>query len=155
MAQLIYGDRIAKNAKIRPGCVAIVFDKTREKILLTKRADNGRWCLPGGGIDAGEGADEACERELLEETGLRVKVKRLTGVYCDPDMIVQYADDNRWQILALTFEAEVIDGKLGLSDETLAADYFSREEMKMMDVMEHHLVRVDDALANREAAFVR
>ncbi len=155
MAQLIYGERIAKTAKIRAGCAAIVFDDSRQKILLTKRTDNGRWCLPGGGLDAGESATESCEREMLEETGLRVKVKRLTGIYSDPHMIVQYPDSNRWQIVAITFEVEVIGGTLGLSDETLAADYFSREEMKTMDVMEHHLTRIDDALANREAAFVR
>ncbi len=155
MAQLIYGERIAKTAQIRTGCAAIVFDGSRQKILLTKRSDNGRWCLPGGGLDAGENAIEACERELFEETGLRVKVKRLTGIYSDPHMVVQYSDGNRWQIVALTFEAEVIDGTLGLSNETLAADYFSRDEMKAMDVMEHHLVRIDDALANCEAAFMR
>jgi 8-oxo-dGTP pyrophosphatase MutT (NUDIX family) len=155
MAQLVYGERIAKTAKIRTGCAAILFDDSRQKILLTKRSDNGRWCLPGGGLDAGESATEACERELFEETGLRVKVKRLTGIYSDPHMIVQYGDGNRWQILALTFEVEVIGGMLGLSNETLAADYFSRDEMNTIDVMEHHLIRIDDALANREAAFVR
>ncbi len=155
MAQLIYGDRIAKTAQIRTGCAAIVFDDSRQKILLTKRSDNGRWCLPGGGIDPGESAIEACEREMIEETGLQVQVKRLTGIYSDPHMIVQYGDGSRWQIVALTFEVEVVGGTLGLSNETLAADYFSRDEMKSIDVMEHHLVRIDDALANREAAFVR
>lgn len=155
MAQLIYGDRIAKTAQIRTGCAAIVFDDSRQKILLTKRSDNGRWCLPGGGLDAGESATEACEREMLEETGLHVKVKCLTGIYSDPHMVVQYSDGNRWQILALTFEVEVIGGKLGLSNETLAAEYFSWEEMNAIDVMEHHLIRIDDALANREAAFIR
>jgi 8-oxo-dGTP pyrophosphatase MutT (NUDIX family) len=50
----------------------MVFDEERTKVLLTRRTDNGRWCLPGGGIDSGESAAEACEREALEETGLVV-----------------------------------------------------------------------------------
>jgi 8-oxo-dGTP pyrophosphatase MutT (NUDIX family) len=43
-----------------------------ERLLLTKRSDNGQWCLPGGGIDPGERPAEAAEREVLEETGLTV-----------------------------------------------------------------------------------
>ena len=155
MAQLIYGDRIGKTAKLTVGCSAIVFDSTRQKILLTRRTDNGRWCLPGGAVDAGESLTEACEREVREETGLIVKVKKLIGVSSNPNMIITYADGTRRHVVSMNFEVEVLGGELGLSDETTAYGYFSRDEMKTMDVMEHHFERIDDALANREAAFVR
>jgi ADP-ribose pyrophosphatase YjhB (NUDIX family) len=77
MAKFIYGDRIAKQAKVCLECLATIFDSSRQKILLTRRTDNGKWCLPGGGVDAGESVSEACEREVLEETGLIVKLKGL------------------------------------------------------------------------------
>ena len=49
MSELIYGDRIGKTAALAPGATAVIFDRAREKVLLTRREDNGRWCLPGGG----------------------------------------------------------------------------------------------------------
>ena len=95
MSKLIYGQRVGKSATIRPGASAIIFDDTGQKVLLTCRTDNGRWCLPGGGMDPGESASECCVREVLEETGLRVRVTRLIGVYTSPDLIVEYADGNQ------------------------------------------------------------
>ena len=74
---LIYGDRIVKLAKLTPSSSAVIFDPTRTKLLLTRRTDNGQWCLPGGAMDLGESALECCPREALEETGLVVNVVRL------------------------------------------------------------------------------
>ena len=38
------------------------------------------WCVPGGGVDVGEPIEQALERELVEETGIRPKVGRLLFV---------------------------------------------------------------------------
>ncbi len=94
MAKLIHGDRIGKRGVLRVGASSIIFDESREKVLLTKRTDNGRWCLPGGGMDPGESVEEACVREAYEETGLHVKVTRLVGVYTTPNLVIEYADGN-------------------------------------------------------------
>jgi ADP-ribose pyrophosphatase YjhB (NUDIX family) len=55
--------------------------------VLLVRHTYGRlnWELPGGGSEAGESPDETARRELLEETGLRAELDRLTGVYFEPD----------------------------------------------------------------------
>ena len=106
MTQVLYGDRLGKHGKIRLGCSAAIFDE-QKRVLLTKRQDNGQWCLPSGGLEPGESAAEACEREVLEETGLSVRTKRLVGVYSHPDQLVVYADGNKVQIVALHFEAEI------------------------------------------------
>ena len=155
MSKLVYGDRIGKEGQLRPGCSAIIYGETKEQVLLTRRSDNGRWCLPGGGMDPGESAAEACAREVLEETGLIVRVGRLVGVYTTPNLVVEYADGNRIQPVAFSFEAEAIGGELTLSDETTDYGYYSLDEMKQMDMMEHHLERITDAHAGQEAAFVR
>ncbi len=154
MSKLIYGDRIGESGKLGPGCSATIFDSGRQKVLLTRRADNGRWCLPGGAMEPGESAAEACAREVLEETGLVVRVGRLVGVYTSPHLIIEYADGNRIQPVALSFEAVPIGGELCLSDETTEFGYFSVDEMKSMDMMEHHRERIDHALAGAEAAVV-
>ncbi|WP_431729778.1 NUDIX domain-containing protein [Verrucosispora sp. TAA-831] len=41
------------------------------------RVDPHRWCLPGGNVDPGEDPLTAANRELLEETGLKVEELRL------------------------------------------------------------------------------
>jgi 8-oxo-dGTP pyrophosphatase MutT (NUDIX family) len=137
------------------GCSAVIWDSTRSKILLTRRTDNGRWCLPGGHAEPGESVAEACAREIWEETGLRVQVGRLIGVYSSPDFLLEYADGRRHQIVALNFEVKVIGGELGLSNETTEYGYFTPDEIERMDLMEHHRQRIADALAEQVAAFVR
>jgi ADP-ribose pyrophosphatase YjhB (NUDIX family) len=118
MTKVLYGERLGKNGELRIGCSATIFDDTRQKVLLTRRVDNGLWCLPGGHMDPGESVTECCTREVLEETGLRTRVVRLTGVYSNPDQLVVYPDGNQAHFVVMNFEVEVIDGELGLSEET-------------------------------------
>jgi 8-oxo-dGTP pyrophosphatase MutT (NUDIX family) len=82
--QILHAPRIGKSATLMVGCAVVIFDPPREKILLTRRADNNRWCLPGGRMEPGESAAEAAQREAWEETGLRVAVTRLVGIYTNP-----------------------------------------------------------------------
>jgi len=138
---------------LRPGASGLIFDAARERILLTRREDNNRWCLPGGGMDPGESAAEACERELLEETGLEVRVTKLIGVYTTPDLLMEYPDGNRIQPVAFSFEAEITGGELGLSDEVTEFGWYTLAEIEDMDILEHHIPRIQDAVANRPEAF--
>ena len=151
MTQVLFGPRLGKEGQIRVGCSAIIFDKNRGKVLLTQRTDNGRWCLPGGALEAGESAAEACEREVWEETCLKVRATRLIGVYSHPDQLVVYPDGNKAFFVVLSFEAEILEGELGLSNETTAFGYFSLEEMESMPMHGEHKARVEDALRGGEA----
>jgi len=155
MTQLLYGDRIGKTAILQVGCNAVIFDAAHEKVLLTQRTDNGQWCLPGGRMETGESASEACVREAWEETGLAVEARRLIGIYTTPHRITLYGDGKRVQFVSLVFEAAVTGGQLGLSNETTAFGYFSRDEIRQLDLMEHHRIRIDDAFIGQAEAFVR
>lgn len=42
--------------------------------------DNSYWCLPGGGLDEGEGLIAGLKREMLEETGIQASVGNLLYV---------------------------------------------------------------------------
>jgi ADP-ribose pyrophosphatase YjhB (NUDIX family) len=155
VAKIIEGERIGKLGKIALGCSAVIFDPTRAQVLLTRRTDNGRWCLPGGRTEAGESVVETCIREVLEETGLEVRIIRLLGVYSSPHRMVEYADGNRYHIVALNFEAEPIGGSLSISEETTEYGYFSWESMAQMDVMETHVERLKDVFSGQPGPFVR
>jgi ADP-ribose pyrophosphatase YjhB (NUDIX family) len=155
VAELVYGDRFGKLAKVSVGCTAIIFDADRARLLLQRRRDNGKWCLPGGQLEAGESAEEACMREVLEEMGLHVRVIRLIGIYTTPHRLIAYADGDRYQLVSLTFEAEVISEELRLSEETTEFGYFAPAEIESLDLMEHHRERIRDAMAGQAAAFIR
>jgi 8-oxo-dGTP diphosphatase len=65
----------------------VIFD-AEGRVLLTRRGNPpfaGSYALPGGFVDIGERVEDACRREVLEETGIKVDVLRLVGVYSDPE----------------------------------------------------------------------
>ncbi len=143
MAEILHGDRIGSTATLRIGCSAVVFDDDR--VLLTQRTDNGRWCLPGGAMDPGESAPEACIREVFEETGLVVEVIRLVAVYSSPHRVTRYADGATHQFVSLCFEVRPIGGTLGLSNETTDVGWFDDTNASTLDIMENHGQRIADA----------
>ncbi|RBY96475.1 NUDIX hydrolase [Blastococcus sp. TF02-8] len=63
-------------------CVgAIVHDGARRLLVVRRGQDPGRglWSVPGGRVEPGETFREAVEREVLEETGLRVRAGHEVG----------------------------------------------------------------------------
>lgn len=51
-----------------------------DKVLLVKHSygvAKGQWCQPGGFVDIGEVPTKALEREIFEETGVKVKTSNL------------------------------------------------------------------------------
>lgn len=106
-------------------------------------------------MEAGESAEEACVREIFEETGLRTRVKRLVGVYSNRDQLVVYPDGNKVQIVVLHFEAEIIGGEPGLSDETTDFGYFTLAEIEMMELLGRHKERIYDTLTRKEKTLLR
>ncbi|MBN1136544.1 MAG: NUDIX domain-containing protein [Anaerolineae bacterium] len=155
MVQFIHGERIGRLGRIAVGCSAAILDPTGTKILLVHRADNNRWAVPGGFMEPGESAAEASAREVLEETGLQVRVGRLIAVYSNPNILLEYPDGNRYQIIALYFAAEPVGGELRPSSETTEVGYFSQDEIERLEMGRFDRQRVADAFARQEAAFIR
>jgi ADP-ribose pyrophosphatase YjhB (NUDIX family) len=69
---------------VRIGAYAICLDEER-RVLLCRihepTPDNGRWTLPGGGVEFGESPDDTVLRELEEETGLLGERGDVIGVF--------------------------------------------------------------------------
>jgi 8-oxo-dGTP pyrophosphatase MutT (NUDIX family) len=155
MTHILHGNHIGKQGILRLGCSAVLLDENHARVLLTRRSDNGMWCLPGGMIEAGESVAEGCIREVYEETGLRVRILRLSGVYSDPDNLVVYPDGTKVHIVVLNFVVEILSGQLGISSETTAIDWFPVSQALTMDLFHGHVVHIRDALMQQVAAFIR
>ncbi|VAW30907.1 hypothetical protein MNBD_CHLOROFLEXI01-1736 [hydrothermal vent metagenome] len=155
MVKVITGERIGKEGRIAVGCSAAVFDEDRQRILLIKRVDNRLWAVPGGYMEAGESLTEACVREVLEETGLCVEVKRLITVYTDPNRLIEYPDGKRLQLVVLHFEAKPLSGKLRVSNESSEVKFFSRAEIQNLKMGSFDHLRIMDAFSTQEKTIIR
>lgn len=75
------------------------------QILLTQRQDVEAWSLPGGRVEVGESVAETAIREAYEETGLKIQLTRLVGIYFVPN----WREGNNHEVL---FAAKPIGGRL-------------------------------------------
>jgi ADP-ribose pyrophosphatase YjhB (NUDIX family) len=126
------------------------------EILLMRRSDNGFWGLPGGYVDAGESVVEAAAREVLEETGWRVEVGRLLGVYSDPArQVIDYGEGCRVQAVNLCFEALAREaGTPTTPEETLEIGFYAWDALPEPFVP-IHTIRVEDAFRGSAHVHIR
>ena len=95
--------------------------QTPRGVVLIKRGKEpfkGLWALPGGFVRYGESVERAARREAEEETGLKIKLKRLVGVYSKPGR------DPRGHVVSVCFLAEKQGGKLKAGSDAAEAKVF-------------------------------
>lgn len=122
----------------RPHSVSVagVVVDAEGRTLLIQRRDNGQWEPPGGVLEPGETIPEALQREVLEETGLKVALPAtLTGVYKNMSGL----------IVSLVFRCKAFSGTPATGDETYALRWATRDEVSEL-ADEAYAVRVLDAL---------
>ncbi|SHK13532.1 NUDIX domain-containing protein [Desulforamulus aeronauticus] len=146
---------MAEVKEIRPGVAIVIFNKEGE-VLLQKRADVNLWGIPSGHVEPGETVKNAAIREILEETGLQVKILRLIGVYSDPSsQVFQYPDGRVTHFVTCCFQAKVIGGELSvISSETLDLRYFPCDRLPA-NILKMHPHWLTDALTPTAQSFIR
>ncbi|HEV8451890.1 MAG TPA: NUDIX domain-containing protein [Gaiellales bacterium] len=100
----------------RAGADALVQNQ-RGEVLLVRRADDGRWAMPGGWVDPGEMPEQAVVREVAEETGLQVSAPRLVH------------SERRPQSVHHTFRCRLDGGRLQVSDESLEVAFLAPDDV--------------------------
>lgn len=93
----------------------IIFRDGFDQVLLIKRMDVPVWVLPGGGIEEGESLSDALLREMLEETGFHVSIRRKVGEFHPKNKLTQ---------LTHLYECTILDGSAMTGDETADIQFF-------------------------------
>lgn len=113
----------------------------RDRVLLIRRGRppfEGHYALPGGFVDVGEPVEEACRRELLEETGVKAGRLTLIGVYSAPDR------DPRFHTASAAFLTRVRRADAKAGDDAAAAEWV--ENWRRLDFAFDHKLILRDAM---------
>ncbi len=123
------------------GVFAIILNDKKE-VLLCHRRDYDLWNLPGGGLEVGEAPWQGIVREVQEETGLDVQVRKLSGVYykSEKDEVV------------FSFICEIFGGNISLTDEADRIEYFDSRNLPK-NISQKQAERISDALNNNDIVF--
>ena len=123
-----------------------------DKLLLERRRDSDTWGLVGGGVKKYEEPVDAMARETWEELGLRIPKDRFRklAVYGEPGRIAAYQDGSIWRMVIVVFCLELPeDATLRISKESRELRWFTREELKDIQIVVTHSDIVDDWFVNR------
>lgn len=113
-------------------CRGVVFHDGR--LLLVKELADGGWTLPGGWVDVGEPPSLAVEREVLEESGFRVKARKLLAVD-DRSQPRHGHPPYIFHTYKMFILCDLIGGEPAESIETTGAAFYAEDEIPPLSVM--------------------
>ncbi|WP_305783673.1 NUDIX domain-containing protein [Symbioplanes lichenis] len=93
-----------------PSVSVLVVDQDERLLLVRHAGTTDGWTVPGGAIEIGETPARAAEREILEETGIRITPPRLLAVLGGADYEVTYGNGDRVAYVPAVFEARIAGG---------------------------------------------
>lgn len=98
------------------------------KLLFTRRARDpfkGWWDLPGGFMEKGETPEHAIKRELKEETGLTIRIRKLFGIYPG----IYPSSFEPFHVLSIVYLATCSSVSLEAHDDVIESKWFSPKEI--------------------------
>jgi ADP-ribose pyrophosphatase YjhB (NUDIX family) len=105
---------------------AAVFDSREHLLMVRESADGGRWTLPGGWADVNRTAAENAVKEVLEESGYEVRVRKLAAVW---DRTRQGHPNAVFSCCKLFFICEPIGGRPTTGLETSEVAWFAEDDI--------------------------
>jgi len=117
------------------------------KALLVRRARPprvGKWAIPGGSVEPGESLRQAAEREVHEETGVRVKAGEVVHVFEHIDRDKE--GELRFHYVIIDLMADYLGGEPQAADDASDARWFTAEQLSDPDVDQETLTLLRDKL---------
>jgi 8-oxo-dGTP pyrophosphatase MutT (NUDIX family) len=126
--------KIGSGLLLLPSATVVVYDEAG-RVLLARDIDSGLWMTVGGAIEPDERPADAAIREFFEETGGRVELVRLIGVFGGPGFRKRYSNGDETAYVVTLFEGRIVEGTIAPDGvETSAIAYFTRAEMERLDL---------------------
>lgn len=123
-----------------PGVVAVVLDGAG-RVLLGRRADNGKWALISGISEPGEQPAQTAVREIEEETAVTAVPERLLGVHTTPT--VSYPNGDRAQYLEVVLLCRATGGQARVNDdESLEVGWFPLDQLPPLSERQRSMVEL-------------
>ena len=120
---------------LNPGVRAVILNAEGE-VLLQQRGDFKTWGLPAGGMELDESILDALQREVHEETGLRVVRATPFGIYSNPAASVTYPNGDQVQPVTTAFHVLEWTGEPRADgDESLALRFYALDHLPPADQM--------------------
>jgi phosphatase NudJ len=108
---------------------ALVVVRRGHRFLLTQERKYGStWSIPGGRVEPGEGWAQAAVREVLEETGVPIRIDGVLRVEHSPGP--DGSRDTRVRVLFTGSPLDDTEPKTTADDESLGAAYLTLEEIR-------------------------
>jgi 8-oxo-dGTP diphosphatase len=107
------------------------------RVLLIRRAFpplQGEWSIPGGGLDVGETIVEGVRRELMEETGIAVRV--LEHIETLERIVYDEQERVRYHFVIIDYLCEALGGELRSGSDVTDAAWVSRDDLPPYKVRE-------------------
>jgi ADP-ribose pyrophosphatase YjhB (NUDIX family) len=137
-----------------PSANVVVADQAGQ-ILLIRRSDNGNWALPGGAMDLGESLVDTARRETAEETGVRVQITGLVGIYTDPRHVIRYPSNNEVrQEFSVVFTARPIGGAPRPTAESREVRWIAPEQVGTLPMDRSMRMRIAHYLDRHEKPYL-
>lgn len=112
-------------------------EKFRGIVLIERKNPPLGLALPGGFVEVGEKVEEALLREVKEETELEASIKKLLGVYSDPER------DPRFHVVSLVFVCDA-KGEPKAGDDAKKVKVYKLEELPLdLLVFDHKRILLD------------
>ncbi|MCF7866387.1 NUDIX hydrolase [Candidatus Woesearchaeota archaeon] len=126
----------------RPG-VYVLVKNSENKYLFIIEKTVGKWEIPGGGIEPGETFHETGIRELKEETGFDIEIIDKTPVYIENDLAYYpklnlFRHEHKFFFRGILKSNKKDNQNFAKDEEITQMDFFSREEIKNLDIAFWH-----------------
>lgn len=116
---------VGKQAIFNPCAVGLITDGKR--ILLQKRADNGKWAVHGGGMELGENSLDALKREIKEELRIDIKNPKFFKEYSGEPLHFKYPNGDEVYVIDICYLITDYDGEIDPDPEEI-------QEVRWFDV---------------------